>query len=60
MTLNTKRSKVSHTHIATTHDSQISLHIALRLAIFELQAILRQCYMVWDREEDPYDRIMIG
>ncbi len=43
-TLNTKRSNVPHTHVVTNPESQISLCFALWVAIFELQAILRQVH----------------
>ena len=44
MTLNTKRTKVPHEHITilTTFESHISLCFSLYMALFELQAILRQ------------------
>ncbi len=48
MTSNTKGSKVPHTHITMAHDSQISICFALRPAVFELHAILRQVHqMIW-------------
>ncbi len=40
MTLNTKRLKVPHIHIATTPESQISLNFVLRLAISKILASL--------------------
>ncbi len=42
ITLNTKRSNVSHIHVTATPDSQISVSFALRPAVSEHQAILRQ------------------
>ncbi len=44
MALNTKRSKVPHTHITTVHDSQISFTFALEPVVFQIQAILRQMH----------------
>ncbi len=43
MTLNTKRSKVLHTHVITTPQSQIA-NFTLWTAIFEVHAILRQMH----------------
>ena len=43
MTINTKRSKVSHICCRST-ESQISLLFTLQKAVFELQAILRQVH----------------
>ena len=42
MTLNPTRSKVPHICVTSIPESQISVRFALRPAIFELQAILRQ------------------
>ncbi len=41
MTLNTKRSNVPHMRTTTTTKSQISPHLAIQSAVFELQPILR-------------------
>ena len=46
MTLYPRRSKIPQIHITTTSKSQISLRFALRPAIFELQAILKQVHLM--------------
>ncbi len=55
MTLNTKRPKVSHIHVKTTLESQIAVCFTLRLAIVELQAILRQV-----RQMIPNDQMTLN
>ncbi len=42
MTLNITRSYVPHIYVTSILESQFSRHFALRPAVFELQAILRQ------------------
>ena len=55
MTLNTKRPKVSRIHVKTTLESQIAVCFTLRLAIVELQAILRQV-----RQMIPNDQMTLN
>ncbi len=49
MTLNPTRSKVPHICFTSTHGSQISLRFALRPAVLEIQAILRQVHRMTPR-----------
>ncbi len=39
MTLNTKKAMVPHIQVTTKPETQISLHLALRPAVFESQSI---------------------
>ncbi len=52
MTCNTKRSKVLDIHMTTTHESQMSLRLAIWLVVFELQAILRKVHRMIQNEND--------
>ncbi len=59
MTLNTKSSKVLHTHVTTTPESQISLCFILRPAVFGVWVILRQVHKMttkwsWTLSRRPY------
>ena len=64
MTLNTKRSKVLNIQITTTPESKISLNFALRPAISQIQAILREVHRMilkwlWTQKGQRYPICML-
>ncbi len=59
VTINTKWKQIPHIHVTTVLESQIPFRFALRLAIFELQAILKQVHQMtpkwpWTLNDQKY------